>query len=84
MNVRAVIRKFVRNPYLDLVLGIVLIFSGLLEVWETLPSDFSDFRLGVHHGIFLLGLVTLLRSVADIFAGMEFFDKLDEAKKNLR
>ncbi|MCL5969994.1 MAG: hypothetical protein M1450_00630 [Patescibacteria group bacterium] len=78
---REFIRKVVKNPYVDLIVGAVLIISGLIEVFSTLPQDLSDLKLGSHHAVIVLGLVTVLRSIVDIFAGVEFLDKSSELRK---
>lgn len=79
MQIRKFIRKIVRNPYIDFVVGAILMVAGLMEVFETLPEDISNWKFGAHHAVILLGFVTLLRSIVDIFAGVEFLDKTAEA-----
>lgn len=79
-------RKLVHNPWVDFSVGIILAVSGLVEIIDTFPQVLSDFKLGVHHGVFLLGFATMLRAVAAMFAGLEFIDegeiiKEEELKK---
>lgn len=71
---KSMLRKLVHNPILDFSVGIILFVTGLSEALASF-TDFSHLKLGVHHGVVVLGLVTMLKSVADLFAGLEFADE---------
>lgn len=81
---RVYLRKLVHNPYLDLILGVVLVVTGLSEAWGTIADDVANFRFGVHHGAIVFGFVTAFRSVVDIFAGLEFMDEAEYVEKEER
>ncbi len=74
---RRVIRKLVHNPWVDFSVGGILLISGLWEVWETLPQDLSKANINSSYGVVIFGIVTVLRSVAEMFGGLEFMDEAE-------
>lgn len=80
-DLRASFKKLVHNPWVDFSVGIILALSGLIEVFDTFPKEISDFKLGAHHGVLILGLATALKAAADIFAGLEFIDEGEHIEK---
>lgn len=47
------------------------------EAWKTFPQDFANSNYGVHHGVIVLGIVTVIRAIADMFAGLDFIDEAE-------
>lgn len=80
---KKLLRRLVRNPYLDLAVGAILVFSGIFEAWETFPDDFANGNLRVSHSVMLLGFVTVLKALTDMFAGLEFMDEANQAEKEI-
>lgn len=74
-------KKLVHNPWIDFSVGIILAASGLFEAIDTFPQELSDFKLGAHHGVLVLGIATVLRALASMFAGLEFIDEGEYAEK---
>lgn len=75
------LRKLVSNPLLDLVMGLILFFAGIMEVWETLPQDISDVHVRAAHGVIIFGFVMALRALTDMFAGLAFMDEANKVEK---
>lgn len=85
MNVfRRILKKLVHNPMIDLTVGSILLISGFWETWSTLDVDLSSGKLHAGHGVLVLGFVTALRAVADMFAGLEFMDEAEYVEKKER
>lgn len=59
---------FLRNPYLNLGLGLALVVTAVSEASETLLENVL--QLGAHHGVLLIGLVTGVRAVQSLFSGV--------------
>lgn len=75
--------KLVHNPYVDFVLGTILMVSALWDVWETLPQDLSTLNFKTSHGVLIFGIITAIRGIADAFAGLEILDDAEyEDKKD--
>ena len=75
---------FFRNPFLQLVVGLVLMTTALAEAGDSIYDDLTTGDIGAHHGISLLGLVHALRSVPAIIGSLILFaeaDKEHEAEK---
>ncbi|HJN44880.1 MAG: hypothetical protein QGI10_17310 [Vicinamibacterales bacterium] len=72
-SVTQALRQIVKNPYVNLVVGLVFAFSGLAETLRELATG-DEFHLGVHHGAIVFGLLHALRSLSDVFEGLEYLD----------
>ena len=69
------LRKFVESPHINILIGLILLLSGLVEAWDTLSQDMMNGNFGVNHGVIIFGLFHILKSVPDIFEGMEKLTK---------
>ena len=65
------LRAFVKHPATQLVSGLVLVVSGLAEVIYDVMSAEQSYRLGVHHGVLLFGLVQVLGSLPELIEGID-------------
>ncbi len=65
------LRKFISHPWLSLLVAIILLLSGLSEGWETLHEDFINADLKAHHGVIVYGFYAMLKSLPDVFEGLE-------------
>ena len=72
---KRLIRALARNCYLHLFFGAVVALSGLLEVAQTLAEDLSSGNLRSGHGVALLGLVHLLRAIADLLEASDYLNE---------
>ncbi|MDP7052883.1 MAG: hypothetical protein QGI61_01720 [Alphaproteobacteria bacterium] len=61
------------NSYLNLFLGVVVALTGLMEVGETLQHDFVNGKIRSGHGVVLIGVWHLVRSVADLLDAADYF-----------
>jgi hypothetical protein len=69
------LRKFVESPHINILIGLILLLSGLIEAWDTLFQDIMSGNFGARHGVIIFGLFQILKSVPDIFEGMEKLTK---------
>ena len=60
------------NSYLHLFLGAVVALSGLMEIGETLQDDFVNGKFRSGHGVVLLGVWHLFRSLAEIVEASDY------------
>ncbi len=67
------LRRIVKNPYVNIVVGLLLLYSGINETVREL-KELDGFRIGVHHGIILFSILQILRAVPDFFEGLEHFE----------
>lgn len=71
------LKKIVASPYLNFLVGCILLYTGLAESWREFQA-LEEFRIGVHHGVVLFSLVQIAKTLPDMFEGMEY---LVEAKE---
>jgi hypothetical protein len=77
------LRRLVKNPWLDLSVGGILVISSLFEVWETFPQDFTSANFRSEHGVIIFGFVMVLKALTDMFAGFEFMDEANQVEKEM-
>jgi hypothetical protein len=65
------LKTVVKHPSTQLVCGLILFLSGMAEIGYDFFSAERTFRLGVHHGVALFGLVQMLGSLPDLVDGLE-------------
>lgn len=71
------LKKLVEHPVANLIVALLLIFTSAVEGWETLREDFLNLQAGVHHGVFLLGVVNLLKTIPELFHAAHHIAKFD-------
>lgn len=65
------LRIFVEHPFVNLIVALILFVTGLTEGWDSLQEDISNFDLKAHHGVMVYGFFSMLKSIPDIFLGLE-------------
>jgi hypothetical protein len=65
------LRKFVESPYLNMIVGLIVLFSGLSEAWGTLSKDIFSGNFGAHHGVMVFGFFQVLKSLPPILSGIK-------------
>ncbi|MFC1679019.1 hypothetical protein ACFL2T_02280 [Elusimicrobiota bacterium] len=65
------IAKLAANPWLQLFISAVLIFTSGKEVLESFKGGLHYSDIGAHHGVFLMAVVHFLRIFPDIFTRVE-------------
>lgn len=61
------LNKIIQNPYLNLLIGFILLFTSGYETWHT----FSEFSIGSHHGILLFSISHILKTISDFKEGLK-------------
>jgi hypothetical protein len=65
------LQRFVKHPATQLATGLILLVSGGWEVVLDFLSAEHSFRLGVHHGVALFGLIQILGSLPELVEGID-------------
>jgi len=65
------IESFVENPYVNLLIGVILFLSATFEVGDTLYADVSHLNVRVHHGIMIYGIFVAIKSLPVLFESLE-------------
>ena len=65
------LKRFVDHPITKLVVGLILIASGLIEAYDTVLDDLHHLRVRVGHGVVILGLVNVLASLPGVIQGID-------------
>ena len=65
------LKAVVDHPATQLATGTILLVSGLASAYYDFASAEHTFRLGVHHGVLLWGLVQVLGSIPNLVEGID-------------
>ncbi|MEW8691848.1 MAG: hypothetical protein AB2535_12215 [Candidatus Thiodiazotropha endolucinida] len=68
------LRMITTNTYLNLLVGILLLYTSASEAWYELQT-IEQFRIGMHHGVLLFALLHILKTLYDLFEGLEHINQ---------
>ena len=75
------LEEFAKSPLVELVVGLILVGTGLVEAGESLFEDLSAGNVGVHHGIIVLGVVHAIKALPGTIAGMGLLLDAEQRQK---
>jgi hypothetical protein len=78
------LKCFVDHPITKLVVGLILIASGLIEAYDTVLDDLHRLRVRVGHGVIILGIVNILATLPEVIDGLERWLSYLEGKEDDR
>ena len=65
------LRRIVGHPLTQLGVALVLIVTSAMELSQTFVDDFYSSRVRATHGLLLVGIWQLLRTIPDLVEGIE-------------
>ena len=71
LSIALALKRFVDHPITKLVVGLILIASGLIEAYDTVLDDLHRLRVRVGHGVVILGFVHVLASLPGVIEGID-------------
>ena len=70
------LRRITSNPIMNVTVGLVFLGTGAVEVLGAMGSETAgEGGVGAHHGAIVFGLLHTLKSLPDMFEGLEYIDK---------
>ena len=67
------LEKFVKNPHLEAIIGLVIMATGIIEAGDTIFEDIASGDVGAHHGMILLGFAHAFKALPAVLGGMAIF-----------
>jgi len=58
------------NSWIHLLVSLILVITSGQEVLADVMGDLTAMRMGSHHGVFILGLFHLLKTLPDILGNL--------------
>lgn len=68
------LKRIVKSPYMNFFSGFVLLATSGTE----LVLSFEEYQIGAEHGVFVFGIVQVIKTIPDLLEGAK---ELDEAKE---
>ena len=72
--------RVVFSRYTNLVMGLVLVLTGIFELFHDVLTDFFGVSIRVHHGIILYGLYQVIQSLVAVIQGHQYVLDKDGSK----
>ena len=69
---RSLFERVIMSQYTSLVMGVLLIVTGVFELFEDTFKDILGFKIGAHHGIIIFGLFQALHALTTIVEGHRY------------
>ena len=79
-----ILKAIIDNPFLSLVISLVLLVTSLLEAWDTFFVDIRQLHFRAHHGLMLFALLNTLKALPDTVEGIEYLVKSQETTENAK
>jgi len=76
------VEGFAKSPHLELMVGLILMATGLIEAGENLFGDLANGDIGVHHGIIVLGFAHAFKAIPSVIAGLMMFVDAEERERH--
>jgi hypothetical protein len=72
MKTKEIILRVAKNKFLHIFLGLMTVYAGFSEVWETLADDFRSANIRGGHGVLFVGVLHLLRSFSEFVEAADY------------
>jgi hypothetical protein len=69
------LRAITQSPYLNLVVGLILVLASGDEVFESIRDGFNSSDLNVNFSATVVGFVQILRALPDLVEGLEYVQR---------
>ncbi len=74
------LKAFVCNPGVNTMVGLILVISSAIEIFEN--SELAV--VGSHHGVFLFGIMQTLKCLPELSHGLDSLEKAKEERTEKR
>ena len=75
MKAKEIILWVAKNKFLHIFLGLITVYAGFSETWETLAKDISSRQIKGGHGVIFIGVLHLLRSIAEFIEAADYLEE---------
>ena len=72
------LKRIVSNAYANLFVGVILLITCLMEIWDTMVEDLVGMDVKGEHGLIIFAVAHILKTLPDI---MESLGRLEMAEK---
>jgi hypothetical protein len=66
--------RIAHHPVLNLLAGMILLLTGVLEALAMIVEGMFDFPISSHHGVMVFGFLHMIKALPDVLKGVKFVD----------
>jgi hypothetical protein len=75
MTIKKIILSVAKNKPLHIFLGLMTVYAGFSEVWETIADDFLSANIKAGHGVIFVGTLHLFRSFSEFVESADYLQE---------
>ncbi|MDB0028196.1 hypothetical protein N9E54_02980 [Alphaproteobacteria bacterium] len=75
MKPKKILTKIAKNKLLHVFLGLMTVYAGVSETYETLADDLLSANIKAAHGVICVGLLHLLRSISEFIEAADYLNE---------
>ena len=75
MTTKKIILSVAKNKPLHIFLGLMTVYAGISEVWETISDDFLSANIRGGHGVMFVGILHLFRSLSEFVESADYLEE---------
>jgi hypothetical protein len=74
MRAKKIILWIAKNKFLHIFLGLMTLYAGFSETWETIAEDISSGQIRAGHGVIFIAVLQLLRSISEFIEAADYLE----------
>ncbi len=67
------ILKITKNPHFEIIIGLVIMATGLIEAGDSIFADVTSGNVGARHGVILIGFAHAFQALPEVLGGVLVF-----------
>lgn len=72
MTTKGIIIRVAKNKPLHIFLGLMTVYAGFSEIWETISDDFLSANIRAAHGVIFVGVIHILNSFSEFVESADY------------
>ena len=72
------LKRIVNNAYANLFIGVILLITCLIEIWDTMVEDIIGMNFKGEHGLIIFAVAHILKTLPDIMVSLDRFEMAEK------
>ncbi len=72
------LKRIVNNAYANFFVGVILLTTCLIEIWDTMVEDIMGMNFNGEHGLIIFAVAHILKTLPDIMESLDRLEMVEE------